>query len=354
MKLLLNLNQKFHQLMITKKNKSFGQKAHKRKDKTSKNSPMIGISLFFMHSFVVVSLRTIFILFPEVDFFIMNITTGVVQAIITLPFIFVFLTKRDFSQASNSKFILWMASGLVSVGILLIRIVVMQIPLGTATAIFYLRIVFVMITAYFLINEKSGFSRIGCAFLAVIGVILVVEPPFIFQNLGNPLEGPLWAYLLAFLQPFVMTFSVIFLRKAKDIHFVIMMIACAVYNLLLGSPLLALTKKWALPAKYSEYLAILSIGILSTAATILNVLAHHFCDAAPLATMSALELVLSFLSQIMIFNQIPSIIASIGACIVVISITGLGAAEYLTTRKKKKITEEEDLLSLSMSASSTA
>jgi len=273
----------------------------------------------------------------------MNAYTTIVMIFFTVPLNFIFLKKDYFIAANKRKFVLFILAVLSGFTTLTARIPLMYIPYGTATTIYYIRPTLVMFAAYFLIHEKLGWTRISLAILTLIGVIVVVEPPFIFTYKAGKSEGPAWAYAIAFAQPVINTFLAIVMRITKDVHFVISTTVCSVFTVLISMCFLPLADKIELPGKWILWLAIVGVGCFTAFAGLLIVLAFHFSDAGVLSTVLSVEIVFSFLSQIIIFNQIPSYVSSIGACIVVLSVSGMGLSEYLASRKKKKVIAAEDV-----------
>ena len=61
---------------------------------------------------------------------------------------------------------------------------VLYIPLGDALTIIYTAPIFTMIFSYIFLRTRQGFWKIFLATLLMIGVILVIRPPFMFPQ--NP------------------------------------------------------------------------------------------------------------------------------------------------------------------------
>jgi len=316
-------------------------KEEKKTETKPKYSSLIGIFLCVLASLSVVVGRTIFIYFKDLDIFVMNVYTTFFSIVFAVPFNCIFLQKNDFTVAKNRKLILFILGIFSGFSTITARIPLMYIPYGTATTIYYIRPTLVMFAAFLLINEKLGWTRVSLAILTLVGVIVVVEPPFIFTYKAGNADAPAWAYGIAFSQPVINTATVIIMRVTRDVHFVISSTTCAIITTILCICLLPLADEIEVPGRLILWLAIVAVGCLTGLAGILVVLAHHFCDAGVLSTVLSLELVFSFMAQIIIFNQIPSYVSIVGACIVLLCVSGIGLSEYFASKNKKEETKAD-------------
>jgi drug/metabolite transporter (DMT)-like permease len=66
---------------------------------------------------------------------------------------------------------------------------VLYIPLGTAMTIIYSAPIFTMIFSFVFLRIKQGLYKIFFALILIVGVLLVIRPPFIFHNLKPNVES---------------------------------------------------------------------------------------------------------------------------------------------------------------------
>ena len=69
------------------------------------------------------------------------------------------------------------------------------LPLGDAITMFFTIPLFTMVFAYIILGTAVKGWKIGFGFLLIVGVVLIVRPPFIFpDNKDNVTLDPFWDY----------------------------------------------------------------------------------------------------------------------------------------------------------------
>jgi len=124
-----------------------------------------------------------------------------VRSMIQIPLLLIFLTLRRKSllltfseEASRSekvkKYLILLVSGfLTGFNEHISYLGVLYVPLGDAMTIIFTAPIFTMIFSFIFLRIRQGLWKIFFAFVLIIGVILVVRPPFIFPKIIYHLQN---------------------------------------------------------------------------------------------------------------------------------------------------------------------
>ncbi len=198
-----------------------------------------------------------------------------------------------------------------------------SLPLGEATAIFFMAPLFITAFSVVFLGETVGLRRWIAVLVGLCGVIIVLRPGASFQ----------WAALLpmvaalayALLQ--IMTRKIGVTDKASTMAFYIQMtfiIVCTVIGLTLGDGRYAgtgnaniefLTKAWVWPpARDIGIMA--ALGVFSAAGGYLISQGYRLCEAALVAPFEYLTMPLAVFWGVMIWNDWPDAVAWIGISLI--------------------------------------
>ncbi|MDU8946215.1 DMT family transporter [Ovoidimarina sediminis] len=191
-----------------------------------------------------------------------------------------------------------------------------RVPLALFTAIGFTRPLVTMVLAALLLGETIGLRRWIAAGIALLGVVIAVNPGAVSWNWG-----------LAALGIVVVSGSgaVVATRRLKEAPPIVLM-AFYTAGLTLFSAPFAL---WGwVPIAPGHALPLLLVGCFAQAAQLCFLRAHYLGGAGFLSVLSYLSLVLSVCVGVMVFGEVPAPSFALGAALVV------AAALWVTLRAR--------------------
>ena len=179
------------------------------------------------------------------------------------------------------------------------------IPLADATAVGFASPLFTVALAAMLLREKVGWRRWAGVVIGLVGVTIVLRPPFLT---GGP--APHWATLLPLCTALMFAFYQILTRRLAaidDPRTTILHTAFAASLIVsLAQPFV-----WVWPSAV-EWAALALLGVLGGIGHGLLVLAYARAPASLLAPISYTQLVWAVLAGILVFGDRPDLLTLTG------------------------------------------
>ncbi|NCO22638.1 MAG: DMT family transporter [Rhodobacterales bacterium] len=180
-----------------------------------------------------------------------------------------------------------------------------RLPFATFTAMNFTRPIVTMVLAALVLRETIGKARWAAAAVALVGVVIAVNPDALPAGNGLP------ALALAILAGSAAVIATRRLRAAPTL--VLMGLYTAGLALFTG-PVAALS--WQ-PIAPGHLLPLLSIGVFAQAAQICFLRAHFHGEAGFLSVLGYLSLIFSGLVGYFVFDEVPTPAFALGAALVV-------------------------------------
>lgn len=189
-----------------------------------------------------------------------------------------------------------------------------RVPLAVFTAMNFTRPLVTMVLAALLLRETIGTRRWIAAGLAMIGVVLALQPGTAQMSWG-----------VAALGVVILTGSgaIIVTRRLRDAPEIVMMTFYTAGLAVVSAPLALLN--WQ-PVAPGHWPLLLLVGVFAQSAQLCFLRAHYFGEAGFLSVLSYLSLVISVSVGYLVFDEVPDLHFWIGAALVV------GAALWVTLR----------------------
>lgn len=204
---------------------------------------------------------------------------------------------------------------------------VANLELVTATVLFFCAPIFATIFAGWIHGERAGPRRRVAVVIGFLGVLVVLRPgvdaldPVMLSALGSAI---LFGLALVLSRPLAVTdgsFSTLFSTT----------VVTAIFTIPLAIPV------WQLPTEPVTWIAIVAIVVTGISRMIGDLQAYRYGEAASLAPISYLRLILIGAAAYFIYCEVPDGTALVGAAVIV------GAAIYIARReailKKRSLTE---------------
>ncbi|CAK8678083.1 unnamed protein product [Clavelina lepadiformis] len=207
---------------------------------------------------------------------------------------------------------------------------------GNALAIFYTSPAMIGILACIFLKETCNVLRIILTIVTFVGLMFVVQPPFIFggtsedtDDKGAQLEGCIMALTAAVLLSIV---YVILRKLGPGIHYTQSLFYYSTIGCVVVTVQLKIAGESLIPCRH--HLLILSgSALLSSLGQIFETLALQRADAGPIASVGTSQLVLAFILEYLILGVTPSLYSCIGAALILIATV---AQTLEATRKSTK------------------
>lgn len=200
------------------------------------------------------------------------------------------------------------------------------LPLADATAIAFVMPFLMLLLGKFVLHEEVGFRRLAACAVGFGGTLLVIQPSF--ASVGWPALLPLGVAVVFSL------FMLVTRHLAKDtdpigLQAISGVIACAIMLpvLLIGQSSDIEILSLVAP-NLGDWLRLLAIGVLGTAAHLVMTWSLRYAPAATLAPMQYLEIPVATFVGWVIFHDLPNDEAAIGILITI------AAGLYIVLRER--------------------
>lgn len=194
-----------------------------------------------------------------------------------------------------------------------------RVPLAVFTAMSFTRPLVTMVLAALVLRETIGRRRWIAAGIALVGVVLALQPGTTPMNWG-----------VAALGLVIVTGSgaVIVTRRLRDAPEIVMMAFYTAGLAIISTPLAIID--WH-PIALGHWPLLLLVGVFAQCAQLCFLRAHYFGEAGLLSVLSYLSLVISVSVGYLVFDEVPDFDFWIGAALVVlaalwVTVRGAGSA----------------------------
>ncbi|SPF77870.1 DMT family transporter [Pseudoprimorskyibacter insulae] len=264
-----------------------------------------------------------------------------VAMVITLGIV---LSEGGLSQLRTRRPVMHALRGLtVVISSLLFFSALAVMPLGQATAMFFVAPLFITLLSIPLLGEKVGPYRLGAVLVGFVGVAIVYQPWKVSGGQSIVLALPILSALFyAFLQ--VMTRKLGVASSAGAMSFynqiVFMVVSIGVFAVagdgryaegVTNESLQFILRAWIWPSNH-DLLVFLASGTVYALAGYLLTAAYRLADAATVAPFEYIGLPAAFFWGWVIFGERPSLAVWAGCVLIV----GAGLVVFMRERRKPK------------------
>lgn len=233
------------------------------------------------------------------------------QALALVPL--VWITGRMWRMRGRVLWLTFFRTVLHILGIGAMFTALKYLPLADAVAIVFVMPFFMLILGKYVLNEEVGHRRLMACIIGFIGTLLVVQPSFV--TVGWP------ALLPVFVAANFSVFMLVTRQIAKQTDPIGLQAVSGVMAVGLMAPLLWWGGSTQIAAlQYIEVTAqegslLLAIGLLGTIAHLLMTWSLRYAPSATLAPMQYLEIPIATLLGLLLFHELPNLLAGLGIAI---------------------------------------
>lgn len=236
-----------------------------------------------------------------------------VQALILIPI--VWASGRAWRMSGRVFWLTLLRTILHMAGIAAMFTALKYLPLADAVAIAFVMPFFMLLLGKFILNEEVGPRRLGASIVGFLGTLLIVQPSF--ANVG-------WPALLPIVVAVVFSFFMLVTRQiAKQTDPISLQAVSGFMAVVMILPLLALGSAMPIAPlqiiqpNALDWSLLLGIGLLGTIAHLLMTWSLRFAPSTTLAPMQYLEIPFATLLGLIIFSDLPNLLAGLGILITV-------------------------------------
>lgn len=243
----------------------------------------------------------------------------------TIPIV-VYTEQPVFPQGSRRKLVMRSIVGII--GMMTSFYAFQKLPLGESSVIVYSSPAFVTLYAKKFLKQPSSRWEVVAIALTVIGVSLIVYPTFDFVSPIHtiPYEEHIYnlACGLAFISMLFSSAACVIVRNLKALHFSVLMTNDGVIGFILTIVVLYLFGAICMPTCGTERVLIVCLALSSYLGQVLLTMALQMEEVGFVTIARSADILFACVWQLLFFDELPTILALIGGCLVIISILILG------------------------------
>lgn len=255
-----------------------------------------------------------------------------VQALVLIPIIA--LTGRMWRMTPRVFGITLLRTVMHIVGIGMMVSALYYLPLADAVAIAFVMPFIMLLLGHYVLGEEVGMRRMIACAVGFAGTLLVVQPSF--QEVGWPALLPLGVAVN-------FSFFMLLTRKiAKETDPIGLQAVSGVMAIVMMAPLLFLIPEtplqilnWELALGGDVWTLLVAIGLAGTLAHLLMTWSLRYAPSATVAPMQYLEIPIATIIGLIVFGDLPNMMASIGIAITIASGLYIVLREQAISRQPK-------------------
>ncbi|XP_036903290.1 solute carrier family 35 member G1 [Sturnira hondurensis] len=298
-----------------------------------KKAPCPGLGLFYtLLSAFLFSVGSLFVKKVQ-DLHAVEISAFrcVFQMLVVIPCLI--YRKTGFIGPKDQRIFLVLRGVLGSIAMILIYYAYQTTSLADATVISFSCPVFTSIFACILLKEKYGLWDVLFTSFTIVGVILIVRPPFLFgpntevvdKNYSEHLKGTFASVGHAVFA----AMSIVIIRKmGKSVDYFLSIWYYIIFGLVETIIVLFILGEWSLPYCGLDRLFLILIGLFGLGGQVFLTKAVQIEKAGLVALMRTMDVVFAFIFQIIFLNDVPTWWTVGGALCVVASTAGAALRKW--------------------------
>ena len=204
-------------------------------------------------------------------------------------------------------------------------------PIGDALAIVFSCPAFTLLSTFMILGHRHSLWKIIFALIVIVGVVMIVQPPFLFgsnsDNSENNVGGDrLFGVLMAITTAILGGFQSTILHYLSHIHSIILvfwtgvigMLECLVFAFFYNQGSMIFSGNY-LNFSFDSVWQLFVMAIIGTVALIITTKAYQFLDPTICVVLASQEVLLAFIIQAYFFHDPVGIWNILGGSLVLIS-----------------------------------
>lgn len=225
------------------------------------------------------------------------------------------LRRAGVSPRGNHTWLLFARGAVGATALSLLYFALGRIPLGDATTIHYTAPVWTALSAAYVLRERIGKWVAGGTAVSLLGVVLIMQPRFLFG--GGGLDG---LAVGAAVGASVLAGGVYtIVRKLRETDHPLVIVLSLAWVGALGSLPFALLGGWSLPSA-DAWLLLLGIGLSTQVGQVYLTKSLHLLPAGQATAIGYVQIVFAFALGVVVFGTVPNAWSLLGAGLVLLAV----------------------------------
>jgi len=236
------------------------------------------------------------------------------RALVSLVLSYIDVRRKKISLFGTHYYLLLARGAVGAAALVSVYSAVTILPLAEATVLQYLHPMFVAILALLFLGERFNVQLVFVIGLSFVGVLFVVEPPWVFGGAASSLNS--FGVTMALLGAFGSAIAYVLVRKLSALEdssviiFYFPMIALPMSIILLGDDAV-----W--PGDAYTWLLLLLVGVFTQVGQVGLTKSMQTEAAARATAFSYVQVLFALVFGVIVFNEWPSASALIGAALII-------------------------------------
>lgn len=238
------------------------------------------------------------------------------RALISAVISYVDVKRKHISLWGQRKDLLIARGAAGAIALIFVYTALTALPFAEATVLQYLHPMFTALLAIIFLREYLQKNTIICIVLSVIGLLIMVRPSFIFEDLSG--DYPAWAVAAAIAGAFGSAVAYVLVRKlnatedSSVIIFYFPIMALPLSLLMLGDEIV-MPQGWA-------WLSLLLVGIATQIGQVGLTKAMKTASASKATSFSYLQIIFAMVFGVLFFDEIPTVWTITGAMLIMLGV----------------------------------
>ena len=202
-----------------------------------------------------------------------------------------------------------------AVALSLLYFAISRIPLGDATAIFYMAPIWTAVTAAVILRERTAGLVIGGMAVSLAGVMLTAKPSFLFGTRLDALDGV--AVLAGLAASIGSGLAYTLVRKLRETDHPLVIIFYLSWVGVIGA--LPFASNWVWPTGWT-WVWLIGAGLATQVAQIAMTRGLHLESAGRATTVGYLQVAFAFGWGVLVFGTVPNVLSIVGAVMICASV----------------------------------
>ncbi|GAB5535222.1 MAG: DMT family transporter [Rubricoccaceae bacterium] len=238
-----------------------------------------------------------------------------VRSLVMVAMTLVLLRRENVSPWGVRKGLLMARAASGMTGLSLLYFALSRIPLGDATAIFYMSPIWTALTAALILRERTAGLVIAGMAVSLAGVVLTAKPSFLFGESLGALEGLAVLGVLAASLGSGLAYTLV--RKLRETDHPLVIIFYLSWVGVVGA--LPFASNWVWPTGWT-WVWLLGAGLATQIAQIAMTRGLHLESAGRATTVGYLQVAFAFGWGVLVFGTVPDTLSIVGAVLICASV----------------------------------
>ncbi|CAM1306745.1 Uncharacterised protein at_DN2469 [Pycnogonum litorale] len=235
----------------------------------------------------------------------------------TISLILIIINRDKFRLKTNKKdFAIHVLHALYSFNMIALYYSFQVLPLGDVITIYSTSYVFVSLLNCVIYRKVCNLLEIFMIFVTIVGVILCVQPSFIFTSLNIKHHGNLFLYLLPLISSSGTAVTCIISAHFRElkVYTICLMKSCPCVFIYFAY--IELFDACSIPKSQMDFILLATVGLSSVAALYLSVLSSKLADPFFTSVGLTFEIIVAFVFDAFAFNLYPNILSIVAAILI--------------------------------------